>query len=448
MALYHYDKYHANSQWSGNYEGNWVNEGLKTMVLNHNVHTSYAFDKITGKFSNAGSALVVIKGQASGTYYQAFDSSVVRNIYSGETYEQWRRTVKQDHLGYSRGTLITTLIAEDGTYPTNGRHTDGYWYVRGELANTAPTLTLNTPNNATLYENDMFRIDGSAVESDIGDAFNVYYRINGGTSRAIAAEVSTGATLPFNEQLTLKGGALYKGGTAITGALSEGTAHRLEVWSEDNKGGKSTIHERTFYVVPNRAPTLTINPFDELSGTINNDKITISGTSFDLDGNDVIVRYRLNNASAVQVHDGPAGPWSFDLLLKDLKDGENVIVVEVTDTYNFKSSKTIKLNKYANLTPLSQSTQRYKITPPSGSAQGVLLWIQRHVDQEITAEISMTTGSEQEQFMPMNLTNTAPVDGFAEDEFTYQADSTKENIILKINLANASPVALISGVLS
>lgn len=28
-----------------------------------------------------------------------------------------------------KGTLITTVEAEEGTYPADGQHTDGYWYV-------------------------------------------------------------------------------------------------------------------------------------------------------------------------------------------------------------------------------------------------------------------------------------------------------------------------------
>jgi hypothetical protein len=38
---------------------------------------------------------------------------------------------------YSQGTLITSnIVADDGTYPDNGRHTDGYWYVKGNLVPT------------------------------------------------------------------------------------------------------------------------------------------------------------------------------------------------------------------------------------------------------------------------------------------------------------------------
>lgn len=343
-----------------------------------------------------------------------------------------------------------TLSVRLGFEIYNDHRRPYFTHIINAKFNTMPTITLNTANNATLYENDTFKIDGTASDSDVGDILNVYYRINGGTSRAIATGISTGAVIPFNEQLTFRGGVLYKGATAITSALAEGTAHRLEVWSEDNKGGKSTVAERTFYVVPNRAPTLTINPFMQQSGMIDNDKITFSGASSDPDGNDVKVAYKLNTNAAVQIHSGPAGAWSFDLSLGLLKDGENTIVVEVTDTYNFKSSKTIKLNKHANLTPLEQSVQRYKITPPSGAAQGVLLWVQRDERQTVTAEISMTTGSEQEQYVPMTLSNTAPSrDGKQiEDQFTFLAAADKENINVKFNISGTGPVTLISGVLS
>ncbi|QNK89452.1 hypothetical protein H7992_07240 [Sporosarcina sp. resist] len=313
--------------------------------------------------------------------------------------------------------------------------------------NKIPTVTLNTPNNETLYENDTFKIDGSALDTDVGDILNVYYRINGGLSRAIATGISTGVFLPFNEQLTFKGGKLLKGEIEITDALAEGPAHRLEVWSEDNQGGKSPVAERTFYVVPNRAPSLTVDPFTDQSELIKNDTIKLAGSSSDPDGNDVTVKYRVNEEAPVQIHSGAAGPWSFDVSLKSLKHGENNIVVEVTDTHNFKSSKTIKLNKTENLTPLEHSVQRYKIVPPNGSAQGVLLWIQRDADQEVTAEISMTIGTEQEQFVPLPLDSTVPMGEDVEDYFKYRADTPAEHIALKISWTGDKPITFISGAL-
>lgn len=103
----------------------------------------------------------------------------------------------------------------------------------------------------------------------------------------------------------------------------------------------------------------------------------------------------------------------------------------------------------SNRTPLSESVQRYKIVSPTGSAQGVLLWIQKSEGLTVSAEISMTNGVEQEKYVPMTLTNSAPVSlGILEDELTFQADTAKDNINVKLNIEGTGAVTLISGVLS
>lgn len=118
--------------------------------------------------------------------------------------------------------------------------------------------------------------------------------------------------------------------SSVTGALAEGT------------------QQRTFYVAPNRPSTLTVNPFSEQSGLIKSDEIKISGTANDPDGNDVKVAYRLDGGAPVEIHNGPAGAWTFKLLLFQIKDGKNTVVVEVVDTYNVKVSKTLKFNQSIN----------------------------------------------------------------------------------------------------
>lgn len=475
--------------------------------------------------------------------------SITRNRITSKT------TVEQD-VGIVRardamGSLVQSgIAAEEGTYP-NGKHTDGYWYVRGSRVNASiappapftvplvgvvlepkqsltltfgaspataisayevqsrynngawqnvgshtnsltraftvtddrslttvefrvrakntsgvysdyiyseafviqhnkiPTVTLETDNNKTLYEKDTYTIKGTALEPDIGDVLIVYYRINGGIARGFETKVSDGKPVPFNEQLTFKSGKLYKGDTAITDMLRDGTPYTLEVWATDNQGGESEIETRTFYVVPNRPPSLTINPIEDVTGMIDADKITITGTSFDADDNDVIVRYRINNGINVEIHNGPAGEFSFDIPLSKLIDGENSIVVEVSDTYDFKYSRAIKLNKSANLTPLSKSVQRYTIVPPAGSAQGVLFWIKRDESQEVSIEISMTNGTEPENFVPMEYDSGGPDEvGTVEDFFKYRADSPAEKIAIKLSWTGDKPIHQIQGALT
>ncbi|MCY9546755.1 hypothetical protein M5W82_07290, partial [Lysinibacillus xylanilyticus] len=271
----------------------------------------------------------------------------------------------------TQGALVQSgIVAVDGTYPINGKHTDGFWYVRGsrvsesipppssftspvsgkkfkpnEVANiafgasnaanislyevdyrynsigswiplpyndtltrnltittdkslktlelrirakntnnvysdyvysevfeiehnVAPTVSLTGPSeNSPLYENDTFNIAGSAYDADKDQSVTVYYQIDNEPRKVLATNLSQ-TQISLSKQLKFKAGKLFDGDTAITGTLAEGVAHTLKVWAEDSEKASSTIIERSFYVVPNRAPLLTI---DEVipSGTIN-----------------------------------------------------------------------------------------------------------------------------------------------------------------------------------
>lgn len=171
--------------------------------------------------------------------------------------------------------------------------------------NKVSTLTLNTENNKTLYENDTFLIDGSAIDTDNGNIVNIKYSLDGGTVRAIKTNISNGSTpIPFTKQLTFKGGKFYDGDTAITEALQEGFAHQLKVFAEDDQGGKSAEQTRSFFVVPNRAPAIVINPIEKSTEVIDSDKFPITGTCSDPDGNNVIVSYKINTSLATEIYRG------------------------------------------------------------------------------------------------------------------------------------------------
>ena len=58
------------------------------------------------------------------TRITSFDADAQRVIYGGTYYHRKRNTV------YERGDYIEDVYASTSTkYPSNGRHTDGYWYV-------------------------------------------------------------------------------------------------------------------------------------------------------------------------------------------------------------------------------------------------------------------------------------------------------------------------------
>lgn len=345
----------------------------------------------------------------------------------------------------SVGTASITVTATDTSGETAS--TIFTFYVR----NSVPTATLSQPTDAsTLYENTAYTISGNATDVDNGSIVNVRYSINDGTSRALATGISDGNTaISFTKTLTFKNGKLFDGATAITDSLADGTAHMLRVWATDDQGVTSTIISRSFYAVPNRAPSLTVDT-PQPSGTINSDKFAITGTCSDIDGNEVTVAYRINGANPVQIYKGQGGAWSFDISLSTLQVGANSIVIEVADSYNFKATKTVRLNKNEIKRPVNTATARYKLTPPKGSATGVLLWVRRTETLQLDAKISMVLAGEQEQyFAPTDAVTTAQVSqGIVEDEFIFETAEAKTDIVLKLEMTKTQEndaITLITG---
>ncbi|MGE7841374.1 hypothetical protein ACQKNX_11320 [Lysinibacillus sp. NPDC093712] len=317
--------------------------------------------------------------------------------------------------------------------------------------NVAPTITLTGPGDkATLYENDILNIAGTAFDTDADQSVTVYYQINNEPRKVLATNLSQ-TQISLSKQITFKGGKIYDGETALTGVLADGVAHMLKVWAEDSEKASSAIVERTFYVVPNRAPLLSVDAVVP-SGVVDADKFKISGTASDQDANSTLkVTSRINAGNAVEIYSGSGGAWEFDLALSQLVVGQNTIVIEVIDNYGAKTSKTVTLNKKELKTPILQSVARYKIEPPKGSAKGVLLFIQRDEALDIKVELSMTVSDEQEQYETLTPVNTAPVhQGLVEDTFEYEGLEAKQNIILKItssrtDLSFNHKIHLISG---
>lgn len=453
------------------------------------------------------------------------------------------------------GSLIQSGInAIDGTYPTNGKHTDGFWYIRGSRVNQSitpptpftlpapskkfkpneaatitfgasnaanlslyevdyrynttgawtplpynntlsrsltittdktlkslelrvrakntsnvysdyvyseafviehnvvPTVSLTGPgDNTTLYENDSYNIAGTAYDDDKDQSVTVYYQINNEPRKVLATNLSQ-TQISLSKQLTFKAGKLFDGDTALTGTLAEGVAHTLKVWAVDSENSESTTVERTFYVVPNRAPILTVNP-PTPSGIINSDSFEINGSYEDQDQNETTVSYRINGANPVQITKGTSGVFDFNVSLGSLQIGDNAVTVEAIDSYGAKTTHSVKLRKNEVAIPVNKSTARYKITPPTGTASEILVWIQHDVESTLKASVSMTLAGEQESFTPMTLTNTASLpNGQVEDEFYLAVDEAKDSIVLQLELeksnSNASnAITLIMGVL-
>lgn len=354
--------------------------------------------------------------------------------------------ISSTNLSVRKGILVeSNIAAEDGTYPINGLHTDGFYYVREVQVNSIPIASLQSPiNAATLYENDTLNITGTVSDADNGNTVTVRYQINANTVRAIKAFVSNGTTAEsFSKQLRFSGGNLYDGDTLIASNLTDGVPHSLKIWATDDQGGSSTIVERTFYVVPNRAPALSVNT-PVISGNIDNDEIEVTGSFNDLDKNTTKVSYRINGGSSVQVAEGTGGDFNFKVKFGQLKVGLNSIVVEAIDSYGAKTSRTVKLNKNEVKTEQLKSTARFKIHPPLNTAKGIVLWVRRDENLALSASISMTQAAEAESFVQMEKPRTAPLantPGVVEDQFEYESESAADKIILQLDMQRSSLTA-------
>lgn len=356
-------------------------------------------------------------------------------------------------VGNNLSTLYDpTFTGQHGDIPPTIYQTStSVQYIGTYTINNAPTIAITSPtNNQTLYENDTINISGDAYDADKDQSVTVFYQINNEARKVLATNLSQ-TQISLSKQLTFKGGKLYDGETALTGILADGVAHTLKVWAEDSEKASSAIIERTFYVVPNRAPLLTvINPTP--SGIIDVDSFSISGTYSDADGNTTTVVYRINGGNSVQIAQGISGDFTFDVTLGSLQVGVNAITIEATDSYGAKTTKTVKLNKTKVVSPITRSTVRYKVAPPTGTASEILVWLQRDANLTLNASVSMTLSGEAESFVAMTKNATSTLsDGRVEDEFYHQVAEAKDSIVLKFDLTKSSvdaneAITLITGV--
>lgn len=135
-----------------------------------NGHYGYSFNRTTGRYTYSyadGSGFIRVPDE--GRIYIIEDGSMAikcRRLDArrdpeygdyGVVYESRDYSIPVYKKADAQGTYVTTIIAENGTYPDNGKHTDGYWYVKLGLA-----LMFNPMINNEVHscEGGMCMIDG------------------------------------------------------------------------------------------------------------------------------------------------------------------------------------------------------------------------------------------------------------------------------------------------
>ncbi|OHW62157.1 hypothetical protein EUAN_12260 [Andreesenia angusta] len=301
MAKYYYNKYNSVLVNIGppvfkNRQEGWTADNNYAIT----VYDSWTYDSNLRKIIGTGPKATTISGLITDpSNYNKF--WIEANSYFSTCFK--RSLYGAPHIGadvwecptgYVKAGLVTSnIIAEDGTYPEDGRHTDGFWYVKGILVNTIPTVS---GTDATLGDkNTPFSFAYQVSDTDATNNLTVTEKLNGAILRTIsnapkATDINLDITKALFDSLNLNsintitievndgaGGVAYRNYTFTKtntapsisdidkdlGVLSIVPSQVYQI--SDNEGDAVTVTEkidnvviRTFTATPNTDYTLTI----------------------------------------------------------------------------------------------------------------------------------------------------------------------------------------------
>lgn len=159
LNKYYYSRYGMNQTWK---ESPWalISDVVVDKMYPHFDSSSWKIWRSTGYLLDQSTGLFVLTPQSPWTETPRLGSSVnskgvsysnspmnnsgdyspSKKIYKIEAWYEnngdlhYQRFERTSYTGYDIGALIdSNTVANDGTYPSNGQHTDGYWYMRGGL---------------------------------------------------------------------------------------------------------------------------------------------------------------------------------------------------------------------------------------------------------------------------------------------------------------------------
>ena len=138
-------------------------------------------NKSTGAVSYARSRRLY--GDDSGTIHATIGGTYFTWVFVGDG--RVYRSAETVQLVNVRGSYIGQVFAENGTYPQNGRHTDGYWYERMFEA-TGPVLTY--PNGGETFNDEDVTV--TWTHGLTGFTYRVELSLNNGSTWTTLGTVS------------------------------------------------------------------------------------------------------------------------------------------------------------------------------------------------------------------------------------------------------------------
>lgn len=259
MAKYFYSKYNVTTStvWT---EGAF-SSGSSTTISFGYLYKSYSFDQTNNTFNVAGGkwySTSPIPGGSVG--YRTIDNGIARytlyyEVLNSNEDAEFSLSYKYASTStstiiYAKGALVqSNIIAENGTYPTNGE-SGGYWYVRGSIATY--TVTFKDWNGTVLKTQTVNYGENATPPSQptrTGYTFNSW---SGSYTNVISDRVIT-ATYdvyippnPPSAPSSISVPATIKGGEGIAISWGSGSgASRYYLYRSFNGGGYTQIYSGT-----------------------------------------------------------------------------------------------------------------------------------------------------------------------------------------------------------
>lgn len=240
MAVYYsYSKYSCNSAttytkkwdaapyiWYGSAYGVAYERGCSSYSFNGTTGLYELDTYYTGVISQSTSSSPCYIGVGSPAYKDGYIErykSIIKLVYkwmssnSGNVCDAWNAATDAT-VSYSKGNYMQVVTAVDGTYPENGRHTDGYWYMKEGIAQMPPTISNISVSQAGA---DTFIVSMSLVDPD-SSLIKYQVQVNG-TQYFPASGWSDFFSSPYTGTVSISRDALKSGNNTIKITASDGS---------------------------------------------------------------------------------------------------------------------------------------------------------------------------------------------------------------------------------
>ena len=232
-------------------------------------------------------------------------------------------------LNYTKGSYIGDVVAENGAYPDDGVHTDGYWYVNAGLANQTPTIsgTDQDLGGKTSPFNFSYTVD----DKDTTQELAITEKLNGTVLRTISNALRN---TEYQVQIT----------EDRFSSLTLNTENTIEISVSDGQG--ATAFRRLKFRRTNSAPTISITN-RELGEQ--NEPFSFTFTVNDLEKDTVNLEF-INGGKIIDTMEdvtlGEEITYTFDkVTFAQLFNGNQEIVIRAIDINNAASADRVYFTK-------------------------------------------------------------------------------------------------------